>query len=124
MSQRYPLYQHARESLKLRGGRPLAALTLEALRWGEIGPSEIGIHPETLLAQAEIAEQAGFKQVAENFRRAAELASVPDEKILEIYNALRPARASSEKLEALARELEEVYRAPLNAAFLRESKNQ
>lgn len=121
MSSRYPLYRHARESLKLPDGRPLAALTLETLRRGGIGPSAIGIHPETLLAQAEIAEQAGFKQLAENFRRAAELARVPDEKILEIYNALRPGRATRERIEALARELEEVHNAPLNAAFLREA---
>ena len=42
-------------------------------------------------------------QLAENLRRAAELAPLPDDTILEIYTALRPARSSAAELEAWAR---------------------
>ncbi len=44
--------------------------------------------------------------VARNFRRAAELIAIPDERILAIYNALRPFRSSQAELLAIADELE------------------
>jgi propanediol dehydratase small subunit len=53
--------------------------------------------------------------------RAAELASVPDETILEIYTALRPHRSTAEELEAWACRLEGELAAPTVAAFLREA---
>ncbi len=37
-----------------------------------------------------------------NFERAAELTAVPDDRILEIYNALRPYRSTKEELLAIA----------------------
>ena len=40
----------------------------------------------------------GREAFAGNLRRAAELISVPDERILEIYNALRPYRSTKEEL--------------------------
>lgn len=39
-------------------------------------------------------------------RRAAELIAIPDERILAIYNALRPFRSSQAELLAIADELE------------------
>jgi propanediol dehydratase small subunit len=116
----YPFYERAHERLRLPDGRPVSALSLESLTEGAIEAADLGIHPETLAAQAEVAEEAGFKQLAENLRRAAELAAVPDERILEIYDALRPGRADRDRLEEIARELEEQYRAPRTAAFVRE----
>lgn len=118
---RYPFYEHARADLRLPGGKSIDRLCLEGLRRGEIDPAELGIHPATLQAQARVAEQAGFTHVAENLRRAAELAVICDEKILEIYDALRPGRARPEELEIIARELEETHGAPLTAAFVREA---
>src|SRR5919108_114918 len=50
--------------------------------------------------------------------RAAELASLPDDTILEIYTALRPRRSSAHELEAWAVRLEELG-APANAEFVR-----
>lgn len=119
--ERYPFYARARDELKLPGGRPLAELTLEAVRAGEIAPEEIGIRPETLRAQAVAAEASGFRALALNLRRAAELASLPDRRVLEIYDALRPGRAAPALLEAIARELESASRAPLTAALVREA---
>jgi propanediol dehydratase small subunit len=56
-----------------------------------------------------------------NMRRAAELTRVADERILEIYNALRPYRSTKAELLAIADELENKYGAKINAAFVREA---
>ena len=50
--------------------------------------------PATLRMQAEVALAAGRTQLAASFERAAELAVVPDELLLEVYTALRPRRAT------------------------------
>ena len=69
----------------------------------------------------EIAEEAGFPQLGANLRRAAELANVPQEKVLAVYEALRPYRLTYEQLCALADELEGTYDATENARFIREA---
>lgn len=117
----YPFYQRCRDRLKLPGGRAVDELTLEAVRAGTVRPEELGIAADTLQAQAEVSEGAGFPQLAANLRRAAELTRIPDDKILSIYDALRPGRADASVLEGLARELEEVHEAPLTARFVREA---
>jgi len=76
---------------------------------------------ETLRHQSQVALDAGRKPLAENLARAAELASVPPETILEIYTALRPHRSSPEELEAWAARLESEFGAPLCAAFVRDA---
>jgi glycerol dehydratase small subunit len=52
---------------------------------------------------------------------AAELIAIPDARILEIYNALRPFRSSFAELQAIADELEHTWHATVNAGFVRES---
>ena len=79
------------------------------------------ISAEALHAQAEIAREAGFPQLAHNLTRAAELTRVPNETLLAIYEQLRPHRASFDELNALADELETTYQAPTTAAFVREA---
>jgi propanediol dehydratase small subunit len=83
-------------------GRPVEGLTVDAIRAGEIGVSDLRIHPETLERQAVVAEEHGNPQLAENLRRAAELTQLPDEEVLAIYEALRPGRSSAAQLTALA----------------------
>jgi glycerol dehydratase small subunit len=79
------------------------------------------VSPANLEYQAQIAEQMQRHAVARNFRRAAELIAIPDERILAIYNALRPFRSSQAELLAIADELEHTWHATVNAAFVRES---
>ena len=86
---------------------------------GNIKPEDLRITGKTLLLQAEIAEQVGRWQLAQNFRRAAELTKVPDDRILEIYTALRPYRSSKEELLSIAEELENQYGAVLCANHVR-----
>jgi len=118
---RYPLGEHEKERIISRTGRALSELTLENVRAGKVGAEDFSIHPDTLRAQAEIAEEAGFRQLAANLRRAAELATMPNEKVLAIYEGLRPYRLTYAQLLALAEELERDYQAVENARFIREA---
>lgn len=46
---------------------------------------------------------------------------IPDARVLEMYNALRPNRSSREELLAIANELDTKYNAKITAAFVREA---
>jgi propanediol dehydratase small subunit len=116
----YPLSANP-DHVETPEGTKLSEITLEKVVEGEISGDELVIAPETLEKQAQIAENEGRPQVARNFRRAAELTAVPDDRILEIYNALRPSGAEKEKLHDIAEELEEEYDAEINAAHVREA---
>lgn len=116
----YPLADDP-EDVETPEGTKLSEITLEKIVEGEIDGDELVITPETLEKQARVAENEGRTQVAQNFRRAAELTDVPDDRILEIYNALRPSGADRENLLAIADELETEYGAEINAEFVREA---
>jgi propanediol dehydratase small subunit len=101
-------------------GRDPASVTLDAVRDGDVGRDDIRIHPDTLRAQAAVAREHGNPQLAANFERAAELAGLPDDEVLAIYEQLRPGRATAAELEATATRLTEAG-ATLNAALVREA---
>jgi propanediol dehydratase small subunit len=86
-----------------------------------VGMEDLRVTSEALEMQAQVAEAAGRPQLAENLRRAAELVNVPEERILEIYNALRPGRADPRALFALADDIEQRYQAKRCAALVREA---
>lgn len=117
----YPLSEKRPDLVKTASGKTLDQITLEAVMSGEIKAEEIRITPQTLEYQAQIAETIGRPQLANNMRRAGELTKVPDERILEIYNALRPYRSTKAELLAIADELENEYGARINADFVREA---
>ncbi|WP_047152705.1 diol dehydratase small subunit [Aneurinibacillus tyrosinisolvens] len=96
-------------------------LTLDAALKGQVTGADLRISPKTLLMHAEISESLGRTQLAKNFRRAAEMISISDSRILQIYNALRPNRSTKEELLAIADELEEQYGAVENAGLIREA---
>src|ERR1700693_3019177 len=89
----YPLGERQPERVRTPGGVPVDEISLARVLSGEIAPGDVGIRPEPRELQPQIAEQAHRPQLARNLRRAAELCHVPDERILEIYNSLRPGRA-------------------------------
>jgi propanediol dehydratase small subunit len=78
------------------------------------------VHPDTLRHQAGVAEAHGNPQLGENLRRAAELTALPDDEVLEVYEALRPGRSSAAGLETIAARLA-AAEAPLCAALVREA---
>ena len=116
----YPLGARRPDLVTTPGGVLLGDVTLAAVREGKLGADEIRATPETLRLQAEVARAAGRAQLAENLERAAELALVPDELLLEIYTALRPRRATAQELEEWADRLEG-FAASKTAAFVREA---
>jgi propanediol dehydratase small subunit len=75
--------------------------TVEAAVDGKLQLSDLRMDPATLAHQAVIAEESGNPQLAENFLRAAELATIDDEEVMNLYESLRPHRSSAEQLEAL-----------------------
>jgi propanediol dehydratase small subunit len=112
------LIDHATE-LQAASGRPLHQITPEALT--ELSIGDLQISGEALRAQAAVARAAGYGQLAENLMRAAELTAVPNAEVLQIYDTLRPGRASYEQLIALAERLATHYNASICAAFVREA---
>jgi propanediol dehydratase small subunit len=116
----YPLGARRPDLVTTPAGVPLDGVTLEAVRQGALGADDIRATPQTLRLQAEVAEASGRTQLAQNLERAAELAAVPDDLLLEIYTALRPRRATAEELEQWAVRLDGLD-APETAAFVREA---
>jgi propanediol dehydratase small subunit len=118
---RYPLFDNVREQLRTASGRPLVEITAEAAGRGELSMADLQISAETLRAQAGVARQGGYPQLAENLTRAAELTAVPNAEMLRMYNLMRPGRATAVELEALAASLEGEYHAPECARLVREA---
>ena len=116
----YPLAASGRDAVGGAGGRTVSELTLAAVLAGEIGPDDVRVNPGTLRLQAGFAEQGGNRQLAENLRRGAELASFSDEELLRFYEMLRPGRSSAAELDSLAGTLEE-RGAVLSAALVRDA---
>lgn len=106
---------------RARSGRSAESITLDSVRSGEISLDDVRIHPETLLHQAAVARSHGNPQLAANLERAAELTSIGDARVMEIYDALRPRRSTAEDLESIARELDQAG-ASLTAALVREAR--
>jgi len=117
----YPLASKKPELVKTLTDKGMNDITLEAVLSGKIQSQDIKISNETLEMQAQIADSAGRSSFARNLRRAAELSLIPDERILEIYNALRPYRSTKKQLLEIAEELEVVYNAKINSEFVREA---
>lgn len=117
----YPLMEHAADELKAIDGRPLSEITLEAATSGELSARDLQISAGTLHAQARIARQSEYPQLAANLTRAAELTALSDKELLEVYEMLRPGRSTFKELIALAQKLENVHQAPENARFVREA---
>ncbi len=117
----YPLGETATESLAARSGRRLSELTLAGVRAGDVGPDDFAISAETLRRQAALAGDHGYDNLAANLRRAAELAAMPDDELLAVYNALRPRRATHAELTDLAGRMETTYGAVETARFIREA---
>ncbi len=116
----YPLGSRRPDLVETPSGLALEEVTLEAARAGTLVAADMRATAATLARQAAVARAAGRAQLAENLDRAAELTHVPDERLLEIYSALRPGRSTAHELETWATRLDE-WEAPLTAAFVREA---
>lgn len=120
-SRDYPLAAHRPELLFTPTGKRLDQITMDAVLAGEVTAEDLRISPETLRLQAQIAEATGKVQLSENFRRAAEMTALSDEKVLDIYNALRPRASTKQQLLDIAGDLESTYSAVLCGELIREA---
>ena len=109
------------ETIHSASGRTLDELNMENVLAGKLTTEDFRVSGETLRRQAGAAEAAGYRQLGKNLSRAAELAQLSNERVLEIYDALRPGRATYERLMALVDELENEHDAPRTAALVREA---
>ena len=112
--------EHEVPAARAFSGRDAAELTVDRLAREELAADDVRIHPDTLEAQAVVAERHGNPQLAANFRRAAELALVSEDEVMSLYDALRPHRSTADELAELAGRLDAVP-APLCAALVREA---
>ncbi|MFV0576574.1 MAG: diol dehydratase small subunit [Vibrio sp.] len=117
----YPIAEKHPEWVKTLTNKTLSDITLENVMNGTVTEQDIRVTPEVLRIQAQVARASGREKLANNFERAAELTVVPDDRVLEIYNALRPYRSTKEELIAIATELESKYQAVICAAYVREA---
>ena len=117
----YPLAETAPGDAFTASGRRVSEITLAAVLAGEVMPADIRVSPDVLRLQADFAEQGGNPQLADNLRRGAELVAFSDEELLELYDSLRPGRATAAELDGLADRLE-AGGAVLCAAMVREAR--
>lgn len=117
----YPIADKRPELIKTATGKDFSELTYEKVISGELKAEDLRIRPETLELQAQVADSVGRDAFGGNLRRASELIAVPDARLLEIYNALRPYKSTKEELEAIAVELEDQYGATQSAQLVREA---
>ena len=117
----FPLGVKRPDLVRSATGLGLDDITLDKVIAGQLSFDDVRIRPETLEYQAQIAETAGRPHMAVNLRRAAELTRIPDARVLEIYNAMRPYRSTKQELLDIASELETKYQARICAAFVREA---
>jgi propanediol dehydratase small subunit len=117
----YPIYEKRPELIQTQTGKSVDEINIENILSGKVTPDDCRISAQTLEYQAQIEESAGNPQIAANFRRAAEMTRIPDERIIQIYNRMRPHVSTKEELLAIAEELETKYDAKINGALLRET---
>lgn len=117
----YPLICNKPETIFTPGGVNIEDITLQNFNNGKIDRNDCRTSKSSLLAQAEIARQSGNAYLAGNFERAAELVDVDNEKIIAIYNALRPYRSSEGELMEIASCLRNQYGATLTAKFVEDA---
>jgi propanediol dehydratase small subunit len=118
----YPVAEATPEHVRSRTGTRLDEITLDAVAGGRLGIDDLGIAPEGLRRQAEVARGAGRPTLGANLDRAAELVGVPEERLLRVYELLRPGRAQSrDELLAVAADLRASYGAERCAALVEEA---
>lgn len=121
-AQLYPASEKQARRIATPGGHKLSDLTLANLAAGKLTARDIGISPDALRLQAEVARSVGRGRLADNFERGAELVGVSQEEIFRTYELLRPGRAKSkQELLALAARYREEHQAPGIAALIEDA---
>ena len=120
-SKDYPLLKSMPDKIKTPTGKAFSEISYEKVISGELQIEDFRIAPETLEMQAQVAESVKREAFAGNLRRAAELIAVPDKRLLEIYNALRPYKSTKQELLDIAAELKDKYGAKVASSLVAEA---
>lgn len=115
---KYPL---PKDMVRSYTGKHLDQIQMDDVLRDNVTSDDIKISKETLHLQGEVAKEAGKNQIKGNFDRASELTGVEDALILEIYDKLRPNRATKAELLGYADRLDKDYKAHGCAAFIRDA---
>lgn len=118
----YPIAETQPDEVTGNRGKPLSSLTMEAVLNGDVTMADLRITPRALEQQAQISKSVGRCTLARNFERAAEMAQIPQDEVMAIYELLRPGRAASkDSLLDVAQKLRDELNAPLLADFIAEA---
>lgn len=118
----YPLAETQPDHVIGKRGRKLSDITLDAVMAGDVTMDDLGITPQALNMQADISRSAGRPTLALNFERAAELVGVPQDVIMQVYELLRPGRATQkQQLLNAAALMRGTYKAMRIADFIEEA---
>ena len=118
----YPLAEKQPEKVAGARGLTLPELTLDAVMSCQVEMADLRITAEALMRQAQIARAAGREALARNFERAAEMTRLPQPRIMQVYEKLRPGRAENKaELLALAQALRDDFAAEQLAALVEEA---
>ena len=118
----YPTAETRPEQVAGSRGKPLSALTLDAVIDGDVEMEDLRITPQALLQQAQISRSVGRSALAGNLERAAEMTRLPQDEVMQIYELLRPGRAASkDSLVAAANRIRAEHDAQQLADFIEEA---
>ena len=118
----YPIAERRPDLVNGGRGKGLAEIKLDRILSGAVEMEDLRITGGALRHQADIARAAGREAVARNFERAAEMAAVPQDRIMEVYELLRPGRAGDKSVLLNAAErLRQEHAAPLLAGLIEEA---
>ena len=118
----YPIAEKRPDLVKGLRGKSLDDISLEAVKSGGAQMEDLRITPEALRQQAVISRDSGRSALAQNFDRAAEMASIPQDVIMQYYELLRPGRVRDKQvLLDAAQRLRDEFSAPVMAGFIEEA---
>ena len=118
----YPIAETQPDEVIGNRGKPLSSLTMDAVLNGDVSMEDLRITPRALEQQAQISKSVGRSTLAGNFERAAEMAQLPQDEVMAVYELLRPGRAASkDSLLDVAQRLRDELDAPLLADFVEEA---
>jgi propanediol dehydratase small subunit len=118
----YPIAETQPDEVIGNRGKPLSSLTMDAVLNGDVTMEDLRITPRALEQQAQISKSVGRSTLAGNFERAAEMAQLPQDEVMAVYELLRPGRAASkDNLLDVAQRLRDEQDAPLLADFVEEA---
>ena len=118
----YPLGEKHPDLIVSKNGIKLTELTLENISKGTVTIEDLQISSSTLNHQAQISHDSGRIPLGNNLERAAEMVSIPNDLIMEIYEKLRPGRSKNKnELLSYALLLRDKYDARILSEFIVEA---